>query len=226
LINPHRPICPAAYAINGISGQMLKDAPDAREILPDFLRFAENSCLAAYNAPFDIGFLNNELRLAGMRLPPETIIVDILAMARRLLPSLERYALWFVAQALGLNSKQQHRAFSDSEMAGRIFEKLTDILQQKGICDFANFVSLFGLDSAVQDNLNNAKIARIQKALELKSKLRIKYLSRTPSLVSEREIMPLQIKQERNRVYLVAFCYLRNQERTFSIDGILHLEII
>ena len=146
LVNPLRPISPGAFQVNHISQEMLKDAPTIEKVLPDFLDFIKDSCLCSYNAGFDLEFLNNELKLAG-RKPLEGIVVaDILRMARRLLPNQERYALWFIADKLGIKAKQEHRAFSDVEMTLGVFSSLKQILQSKQISSFMHFASLFDIN--------------------------------------------------------------------------------
>jgi len=226
LVNPGRPISEAAFQVNKISQEMLADAPGIEKIMPEFLRFIQGSCLCSYNAGFDLEFLNNELKL--MNQPPleGVVVVDALKMARRLLPGLERYALWFVADALGIKAKQMHRAFSDVEMTLGVFNKLKEIMRTKGIQDFTNFSNLFSISPRLLENVAAQRIAEIQEAIDLKVRLKIKYLSSGGAEVSEREVIPKEIKYENNRSYLVGFCCLRNEERTFRIDGILHLEVI
>lgn len=226
LVNPGRPISPAAYAVNKITQEMLDTAPPIEAVIPEFLKFIQNSCLCSYNAGFDLKFLNNELKLIGR--PPLTgiAVVDILKMARRLLPGLERYALWFVADKLGIKIQQEHRASSDVELTLGVFNKLKAILSVKGIADFANFNGLFGFNTDSLKDTNNQKLARIQEAIDLKMKLKIKYLSSSGAEVSEREVIPKEIKQENKSNYLVGYCCLRRDERTFRVDGILHLEIV
>lgn len=225
LINPHRPISEAAFAVNNISADMLKGAPETEVVMPQFLNFIQGSCLCSYNASFDLGFLNNELKLINKQLAQDILVVDILRMARRLLPGLERYALWFVAERLGINSGQRHRAFSDVEMTVGIFNKFKGLLQAKGISNFLNFFNLFGINKKVLEDLNNQRLAKIQQALELGVKVKIRYIS-SAGAVSEREVLPKEIRQEKGRPYLVGHCSLRNDQRTFRIDGILHLEIV
>jgi DNA polymerase III epsilon subunit family exonuclease len=226
LVNPQRPISEAAFAVNKITADMLKDAPTINEVMPEFLKFIQGSCPCSYNANFDVEFINNELKLIGQDALKDIAFVDILKMARRLMPGLERYALWFVADKLGIKTPQQHRALSDVELTLGVFEKLKDMLKAKNAYDFNNFSALFSIDPILSANLNNQKIAEIQQAIDLKVKLKIKYLSRANAEVSEREVIPKEIRQDRNTSYLVGFCCLRNEERTFRIDGILHLEII
>ncbi|MDD2689279.1 MAG: exonuclease domain-containing protein [Candidatus Omnitrophica bacterium] len=226
LVNPHRPISEAAFAVNRITRDMLEGAPDIDKVMPPFLNFIQDSCLCSYNAGFDLEFLNSELRRIGSRLPDNIMVLDILKMAKRLLPGLERYALWFVADSLGINAKQQHRAFSDVELTMKVFRKLKQVFKTKGLSDFKDFSTLFTIDPHLLDNLNSQKIAQIQEAIDLGVKLRIKYLSSSRAEVSEREVIPRQILQEKNKNYLVGYCYLRKEERTFRIDGILHLQIL
>lgn len=195
-------------------------------VMPDFLKFIQGSCLCSYNAAFDIGFLDNELKLLGQPALKDTLIIDILKMARRILPGLERYALWFVAEKLGIGFSQVHRALSDVELTIQVFNKLKEILQIKGIFDFTNFLSLFALNSVNLADINNQKLARIQQALDLGVKLKIKYLSSSSAQVTERIVLPKEIRQDKDRVYLTGHCCLRNEERSFRIDGILHLEIV
>ncbi|MDD5654385.1 MAG: exonuclease domain-containing protein [Candidatus Omnitrophica bacterium] len=225
LVESGKEVSAEAFAVNRITPEMLKDAPLSERVLPDFLNFSNGSVLASYNAPFDMGFLNNELGLINIK-PPDSPVIDVLRMSRRLLPDLERYALCFVARELGIQTEQVHRALSDVELTVNVFKALRELLDEKGIDDFHNFASLFGLNCSLLENITNAKIARIQEAISLGVRLNIKYLSRTNARVTQRDILPKEIKKDKGQAYLVGACYLRNEERTFRIDGILHMEIV
>lgn len=234
LVNPGRAISSAAFQVNKITADMLKGAPAIDAVMPQFLDFIKGSCLCSYNAGFDLEFLDNEIKLISKDalssekkdVLRDTVTIDILRMARRIMPGLQRYALWFVADKLGIKTEQEHRAFSDVELTTGVFNKLKDLLQAKGISDFVNFSSLFGLNSSFLEDINNQKIAQIQEAMDLGVKVKIKYLSSANAEVSERDVIPKEIRQEKNRSYLVGYCCLRNEERTFRIDGILRLEIV
>jgi len=133
LVNPGRPISPGAFAVNKITPEMLKNAPAIETVMPKFLDFISGSCLCSYNAGFDLSFLNNELKLLGCPLINNMVVFDVLTMAKKLMPDLPRYALWFVAQKLGVEAKQEHRALSDVEMTWEVFSKLKIIAQEKGV---------------------------------------------------------------------------------------------
>ena len=224
LVNPKRPVSEAAFQVNHISPEMLINAPAIEVVLPGFLGFIKGSCLCSYNAAFDMAFLDNELKVSGLKFPEDVTVVDILRMSRRLLPGLERYALWFVSERLGIKTRQEHRALSDVEITLDVFSRLKESLREKEVFDFGNFLNLFSLPSAQLDDLNNQKISRIQEAIDLKMQLRIKYLAASNALVTEREVLPREIRLERGRAYLVGYCSLRREERNFRIDGIVSLE--
>lgn len=143
LVNPSRPISPGAFAVNKITPEMLKDALGIETVMPKFLDFIAGSCLCSYNAGFDLSFLNNELKLIGSGAINNIVVFDVLIMAKRLMPALPRYALWFVAQKLGVEAKQEHRALSDVEMTWEVFTKLKIICAQKGLTSFADFSKNF-----------------------------------------------------------------------------------
>ena len=226
LVNPDRPVSNAAFAVNKISADMLKDAPNPAEVIPKFLDFIQGSCLCSYNAGFDLEFLNNEFRILSIPALKDIVVVDALKMAKRLMPGLERYALWFVADVLGIRIQQKHRAFSDVELTVSAFYKLKDMLATKGITDFNKFVGLFSIDPVLLESINNQKIAQIQEALNLKVQVRIEYISTSSAQVTEREVVPKEIKQENGRNYLVGYCCLKRQERSFRVDNILHIELV
>ena len=226
LVNPERQISPRAFEVNRISEAMLQSAPKMEKILPDFLDFIKGSCLCSYNMPFDLGFLNNELALAEQKPLEQPELVDILMMARRLLPELERHALWFVAKTLGIENQQEHRAFSDVQLTWEVFQRLKIMLREKGINEFHNFLHLFGMSQKALNSVNEQKISRIEEAIELGLRLKIKYFSRSLAQVSEREVIPKEIRIDQKQAYLIGFCFLKKEERTFRIDCILDLETI
>ena len=226
LVNPGKPVSSAAFAVNKISADMLKDAPTPSEVIPKFLDFIQGSCLCSYNAGFDLEFLNNEFKILGLPALKDIVVVDALKMAKRLMPGLERYALWFVKDALGIKIQQEHRAFSDVELTLGAFYKLKDMLAAKGITDFNKFVGLFSIDPVLLENINNQKIAQIQEALNLKVQVKIEYISASSAQVTEREVMPKEIKQENGRSYLIGYCCLKREERSFRVDNILHIELV
>ncbi len=226
LINPGRPISPAAFAVNKISQEMLNDAATPETIIPKFIDFIQGACVCSYNAGFDLEFLNNELKIANLPALKDILIIDALKMAKRVLPGLERYALWFVTETLGIKIEQKHRAFSDVELTLAVFNKLKNILKTKGVTDFNKYLGLFSIDPELLTNINNQKIAQIQEALTLGLQIKIEYIAASNAQVTFREVAPKEIKKENGKDYLVGYCCLKRQERSFRVDNILHIELV
>ena len=143
LVNPGREISAGAFAVNKITPQMLDNAPNIERVLPKFLEFISGSYLCSYNAEFDLNFIKNEFKIIQSPSSSLPLALDLLTMARYLLPGLTRYPLWAVAQKLEISTPQKHRAFLDVELSWEVFRKLKIIAQQKGILDFKSFSQLF-----------------------------------------------------------------------------------
>ncbi len=121
LINPQRPMPYAASRISGITDDMLDNAPLFKDIIGGFLDFIGNNTILAYNAVFDVGFINSELKRAEAN-PLENDVVDVLEVARQYLPDLPSHKLESVVKYLGIGLKGNfHRAYADAFMAGRVF---------------------------------------------------------------------------------------------------------
>ena len=132
LVNPMRSIPPMITQITGITQEMVADAPRIEEVIPELLEFLEGAVVVAHNAPFDVGFLNYELRrLKGRRLGEGAI--DTLPLARALAPGLPNYRLQTVADSLGAPVTACHRALADARAAGHVFVTLACRLQEQGI---------------------------------------------------------------------------------------------
>ncbi len=93
LVNPLRPIPYAASMVNGITDEMVAQAPVLQEALADFLDFAGNSVLVGHNIhTFDMKFIYRAVQeFYGKTWSND--YVDTLSMARSCLPKLRRYRL-------------------------------------------------------------------------------------------------------------------------------------
>ena len=226
LLNPQREISPAAFTVNHISQDMLDSAPLASKVLPEFLEFAADACLAGYNVGFDLRFLENELKIIGRPVARNNHVIDVLSMSRRLLPGISSYRLASVVSYLRIDTPQEHRALSDAKLTCSIFESLLDVLKNKGIDGYPQFYCLFGFSPGVTEDSDSQRIASIQRAIDSGVKLKLRYFSGSSGEVTEREVEPKEIRQERGFKYLVGYCHLRKDERTFRIKSILNLEAV
>ena len=65
-LQPQRSVDWGAQRVHGISDAMLVGKPLFSSKAAELLEFLRGSEMVAHNATFDVGFLDNELRLAGM----------------------------------------------------------------------------------------------------------------------------------------------------------------
>ncbi|MGB1237988.1 MAG: DNA polymerase III subunit epsilon, partial [Pseudomonadales bacterium] len=84
-VNPDRESEEEALAVHGITTEFLADKPKFRDISADFIEYVRGAELIIHNAPFDVGFLNEELRRNGCTEMIEDIctVTDSLQMARK-----------------------------------------------------------------------------------------------------------------------------------------------
>lgn len=130
LINPNCPMPAEVTKINGITDAMLTGKPDAKIVIPDFLRFAGDSVLIAHNAPFDISFVNEELNRLGAPLIKNRVI-DTRIFAREVFPGLPNYKLQDLASRFGIVAKDAHRAEDDARVCLELFLVCMDELRKK-----------------------------------------------------------------------------------------------
>ena len=131
-VNPQRPISAEITKLTGITDDMVKDAPTIENVLPEFLKFCEDTVLAAHNASFDTGFIRIAAERAGLGELHHTI-VDTLELARALLPELNKHKLDIVCEHLGVTLNGHHRAVNDAEATAEVFIKFLDMLAEKKI---------------------------------------------------------------------------------------------
>ena len=88
------------------------------------------------------------------------------------------------------------------------------------------FIRLFSINEKVLESGDTLKLAELQKAISLGARIKIKYFSRVDSSFTEREVIPQEILRQGRNTYLVGHCCLRNDRRSFRVDGIVHLELL
>ncbi len=127
-VNPDRDIDAGAMHVHGITPEFLQDKPRFVDIAREFVDFIQDAELIIHNAPFDVGFLNMELRLLDMPLLANWCdsVTDTLVMAKALHPGqrnnldalCKRYAVDNAARTL-------HGALLDCELLAAVYLALT-----------------------------------------------------------------------------------------------------
>ena len=128
-LNPSRLIDEEASKVHGITNADLENKPSFDEIAEEFIEFIEGSTLVIHNAPFDVGFLNHELKLASTSFPMlEDIceIEDSLSLARDKYPG-QRNSLDALAVRYDISGYDRtfHGALLDANILADVYMRLT-----------------------------------------------------------------------------------------------------
>ena len=127
-LNPNRKVEAGALQIHGLTDDFLQDKQKFSDITNELLEFIGGAELIMHNAPFDVGFLNNELGLAKLQ-PLENYchsITDTLKIAKELHPG-KRNNLNALCERYQINNSKRvlHGALLDAELLAEVYLAIT-----------------------------------------------------------------------------------------------------
>ncbi len=127
-LNPEREIDAGAAEVHGLTLERLQDEPKFAEIAPALLEFISGAELIIHNAPFDVGFLNKELELAGLPLLSSHCpsVLDTLKLAKELHPG-KKNNLNALCDRYQIDNSHRtlHGALLDTELLAEVYLSMT-----------------------------------------------------------------------------------------------------
>lgn len=128
-LNPEREVEQGAIDVHGITNEMLTDKPRFRDVADDFLKYVAGAELVIHNAPFDVGFIDNELKLLGdreQRTGDICSVLDTLVMARKMHPG-QRASLDALCKRYEIDNSQRdyHGALLDAQILAEVYLAMT-----------------------------------------------------------------------------------------------------
>jgi DNA polymerase-3 subunit epsilon len=128
-LQPDREIDDAAVEVHGITTEFLADKPRFEDLVEDFIGYVKGAELIIHNAPFDVGFINSELKRLGPgweALAEYCAITDTLAMARKLHPG-QRNSLDALCRRYEIENSHRtlHGALLDAEILADVYLAMT-----------------------------------------------------------------------------------------------------
>ena len=128
-INPEREIDEAAARITGLTLGFLQDKPKFSQIVENLFAFVNDAELIIHNAIFDIGFLNNELKLINHScsdIENEIKVFDTLRLARQLHPG-QRNSLDALCKRYKIDNshRELHGALLDAKILAEVYLAMT-----------------------------------------------------------------------------------------------------
>ena len=118
LCDPGFPIPPQIEAITGISSEMVRNSPNPRSVLPDFLDFVEDDFVVGHNVLFDVRFI------AACNGDFKNTYIDTMRLFRKLHPNLMHHRLSDMVHFYNATNESAHRALSDCFATQSCFEAM------------------------------------------------------------------------------------------------------
>ena len=131
-VNPQRMISEDAYKIHGYTNEFLSKKKTFAEIADNFLDFISNKKIIIHNAPFDLFFLNYELKLLNKKEISKDNVLDTLEFAREKFPGAQN-SLDALCKRFNVdNSKRiKHTALVDCQLLREVYINLLDQKEPK-----------------------------------------------------------------------------------------------
>jgi len=226
LLQPHRLMDPGATRVNGITDAELRGKPGFADIAGQLLTLLDGALIVAHNAAFDAGFLGMEVQQWRPGQVAETLPNPWLCTMR-----LARTFFYFgggglghIARILNVPVGRAHRALNDVYVTAAVLKHMVhdlarmdrryvgDLLDSQGGALYATAPQSIGLP------------APFELAVEQRRPIRITYAGASGSTV--RVIEPMYATSRSGVSYLIAYCRLRQEQRTFRMDRILTVELV
>jgi len=176
-INPERTMSDEAYKVHGYSNDFLSSKEKFSEIFEEFLSFIKNKKLVIHNAPFDLSFLNYELKLINQKSIDIKNVIDTLEIARSKYPGSQN-SLDALCKRFNIDNsrREKHSALVDCHLLKEVYVNLLDQKEPK-----LNLESSVNFDSKsnynIEKNINNSRIIVKPNGEELN--LHKKYLEKS-----------------------------------------------
>ena len=156
-LNPEKKVSEKAFEVHGYSDEFLSKQKKFNEIVDEFLNFIKEKKIVIHNAEFDLGHLNNELKIIGKK-EIDNEIIDTLILARNKFPG-SSISLDSLCKKYRIdNSKRvRHTALIDCDLLAKVYINLID--QKEPTLNFQE-------QSKKKNNLNDDKILYFKKVVK------------------------------------------------------------
>ncbi len=128
-IHPTNSIPPEATSINGITDEMVKDAPNIAEILPKFLTFIGNDIVVGHNINFDLRFIIRDCYNNKIELKKDFLAIDTLRISKKVFTTLKNHDLPSLKRHLNLNYSS-HKSLDDCLTTHELYKQCSAVIHK------------------------------------------------------------------------------------------------
>ena len=118
LCDPGYPIQPVIESLTGITTEMVRNCPNPRSVLPDFLRFVGDDYVIGHNVLFDVRFIAQSADIF------KNDYIDTMKIFRKLHPHLPHHRLSDMVNFYNKSNQSAHRALSDCLATNECFNAM------------------------------------------------------------------------------------------------------
>ena len=127
-INPEQEVGEGAFRVHGISWEKVKHEPVFAEVADQIIEMLKGRIFVAHNAPFDMGFLNEEFKRAGydFQIGRDVEVLDTLSLAKKIYPG-QKNSLDALCTRLSIDrsSRVLHGALLDTQLLVQVYIAMT-----------------------------------------------------------------------------------------------------
>jgi len=175
-VQPNKPVGDSVN-IHGITDKFLINKPQFNQISSELLSFIEGATLVIHNAPFDLGFLNNELQINGInkKIEDRCQIIDTLQLSKEQRPG-TMHNLDALCRRFGVDTsaRTRHGALLDAQILAQVYLAMTggqSILFQES----SDIDSQLSDPEIIKNNIANKDNIKIIYANKKETDLHINY---------------------------------------------------
>jgi DNA polymerase-3 subunit epsilon len=225
LFDPQRRISAGVTALTGISQEMVKGQPTFAAELPKMLELLRGAVVVGHNVRFDLGFLRKEFRRARLEMVSvlgDAHVMDTVRIARR------RFGrggngLQVLARRFGIVPEVAHRALPDVRTTFGVFEKLMEPIGGWNLPFCDGLLAQGGKMSLLPLNPRESLLPlELEEAMEMHKPVMMEYLDARQAR-THRVIEPRTIRRRGGELILIAYCQMRQAERTFKLERIVQM---
>ena len=126
-VQPNRPVGDSVN-IHGITDKFLINKPQFDKVSNELLSFIKGATLIIHNAPFDLGFLNNELKINSIdkKIEDSCQIIDTLELSKEQRPG-TMHNLDALCRRFGVDTtaRTRHGALLDAQILAQVYLAMT-----------------------------------------------------------------------------------------------------